>query len=34
VILQVERGEPREMRSFVLSEDRSEFLEEALEQEK
>jgi proteasome lid subunit RPN8/RPN11 len=33
VILEVERGEPKEMRSFVLSEDRSEFLEETLEQE-
>ena len=30
VILAVERGEPREMRSFVLSGDRSEFLEETL----
>ncbi len=33
VILAVEGGEPKEMRSFVLSEDRSEFLEETLEQE-
>jgi proteasome lid subunit RPN8/RPN11 len=33
VILAVEGGEPGEMRSFVLSEDRSEFLEESLEQE-
>lgn len=31
VILAVEGGEPREMRSFVLSEDRSEFLEETLQ---
>jgi hypothetical protein len=31
VILAVEGGEPKEMRSFVLSEDRSEFLEETLE---
>jgi proteasome lid subunit RPN8/RPN11 len=31
VILAVDGGEPREMRSFVLSEDRSEFLEERLE---
>jgi proteasome lid subunit RPN8/RPN11 len=31
VILAVERGEPKEMRSFVLSEDRSQFLEETLE---
>jgi proteasome lid subunit RPN8/RPN11 len=31
VILAVEGGEPGEMRSFVLSEDRSEFLEERLE---
>ena len=30
VILAVEGGEPKEMRSFVLSEDRSEFLEETL----
>jgi proteasome lid subunit RPN8/RPN11 len=30
VILSVDGGEPREMRSFVLSEDRSEFLEEPL----
>ncbi len=34
VILAVEAGTPKEMRSFVLSEDRSEFLEESLEQEK
>jgi proteasome lid subunit RPN8/RPN11 len=33
VILAVEGGEPKEMRSFVLCEDRSDFLEEALEQE-
>jgi proteasome lid subunit RPN8/RPN11 len=31
VILAVEGGEPKDMRSFVLSEDRSEFLEESLE---
>ncbi len=31
VILAVEEGEPKEMRSFVLSEDRSAFLEENLE---
>jgi len=31
VILAVESGEPKEMRSFVLSEDRSEFLEEPLQ---
>ncbi len=31
VILAVEGGEPKDMRSFVLSEDRSEFLEETLE---
>ena len=31
VILSVERGEPGALRSFVLSEDRSEFLEELLE---
>ena len=31
VILAVESGEPKEMRSFVLSEDRSEFLEELLQ---
>jgi len=31
VILAVEAGVPKEMRSFVLSEDRSEFLEENLE---
>jgi len=31
VILAVEGGEPKEMRSFVLREDRSEFLEETLE---
>jgi proteasome lid subunit RPN8/RPN11 len=31
VILAVEGGEPKDMRSFVLSEDRSEFLEEALQ---
>ncbi len=31
VILAVEGAEPREMRSFVLSEDRSQFLEERLE---
>lgn len=34
VILAVEAGTPKEMRSFVLSEDRSEFLEETLKQEK
>jgi proteasome lid subunit RPN8/RPN11 len=33
VILGVDEGAPREMRSFVLSEDRSEFVEELLEQE-
>jgi proteasome lid subunit RPN8/RPN11 len=33
VILAVEGGEPKDMRSFVLSEDRSEFLEETLEKE-
>ena len=32
VILAVDGGEPGEIRSFVLSEDRSEFLEERLEQ--
>ncbi|HSF14153.1 MAG TPA: M67 family metallopeptidase [Vicinamibacteria bacterium] len=31
VILSVERGEPSDMRSFVLAEDRSEFLEEAIQ---
>lgn len=31
VILSVEKGEPRQLRSFVLSEDRSEFREEPLE---
>jgi len=31
VILAVESGEPKDMRSFVLSEDRSEFLEEPLQ---
>jgi len=31
VILAVESGGPKEMRSFVLSEDRSEFLEETLQ---
>jgi proteasome lid subunit RPN8/RPN11 len=31
VILAVERGEPREIRSFVLSEDRSQFVEETVE---
>ena len=31
VILAVESGEPKEMRSFVLSEDRGEFLEEPLQ---
>ncbi|HXV64620.1 MAG TPA: M67 family metallopeptidase [Vicinamibacteria bacterium] len=31
VILSVERGEPADMRSFVLAEDRSEFLEEAIQ---
>jgi proteasome lid subunit RPN8/RPN11 len=34
VIVAVEGGTPKEMRSFVLAEDRSEFLEEKLEQEK
>jgi proteasome lid subunit RPN8/RPN11 len=33
VILGVDQGAPRDMRSFVLSEDRSEFVEEILEQE-
>lgn len=31
VILSVEKGGPRQLRSFVLSEDRSEFQEEPLE---
>jgi proteasome lid subunit RPN8/RPN11 len=34
VILAVEGGTPKEMRSFLLSEDRSEFREETLEQER
>jgi proteasome lid subunit RPN8/RPN11 len=32
-ILEVDEGAPRDLRSFVLSEDRSEFVEEILEQE-
>jgi proteasome lid subunit RPN8/RPN11 len=34
VILAVDDGAPGDLRSFVLSEDRSEFVEETLEQEK